>query len=70
MRTYLRDLRQTAARLTEFLERHALLPIRTPDIRKARSGSHILLFRVNDETVELLRILHERQDLPDEIDGF
>ena len=36
--------------------------------RKVRSGSHRVIYRLIDEELFVIRILHERQDVPDEIE--
>lgn len=36
--------------------------------RKVRSGSHRIIFRRTGQELTVLRVLHERQDLPDEIE--
>ncbi len=41
-----------------------------PAYRKARAGRHILFFRLRpDGDVEIVRILHERMDIPSRLRG-
>lgn len=62
-RLYLRKIRETAAELSEFPERHAKLAIRTSGFRKVRVGSHLIIFLVGKESVEIVRILPARMDI-------
>ncbi|WP_293697864.1 MULTISPECIES: type II toxin-antitoxin system RelE/ParE family toxin [unclassified Sphingopyxis] len=36
--------------------------------RKMRSGSHRIIYRYNETELLVVRILHEREDVPDEIE--
>jgi len=38
--------------------------------RKLRSGSHRIIYRQTDTELIIVRILHERQDVPDDIEDF
>jgi toxin ParE1/3/4 len=38
--------------------------------RKMKSGSHRVIYRCADDTLFVVRILHEREDVPDEIEDF
>ena len=33
-----------------------------PGLRRARVGSHVVIFRETEETVEVVRVLHQRMD--------
>ena len=39
------------------------------DYRKIRSGHHLIVYRCVDNEFTVIRILHEREDLPDELDA-
>lgn len=65
-RRYLRAIRSVAEERREFPERWPLLPTPTHEMRKVRSGSHILIYRVTETAIEIIRVLHERQDVPEE----
>jgi plasmid stabilization system protein ParE len=38
--------------------------------RKVRSGPHRVIYRLVGAELVIIRILHERQDVPDEIEDF
>ncbi len=38
------------------------------EYRKSRSGSHRVIYRYNEDIVVVVQIIHEREDVPDEID--
>ena len=60
-RSYIATLRADIARLAEFPHR---FPVHEPTglgLRRMRSGHHFVYFLIGDETVEVGRILHERQ---------
>ena len=43
-----------------FVRRSAFLPI--PDCRNAAEGRHIILFRVDDDALQIVRVLHSSMD--------
>ena len=61
-RSYLRAIRDAAHRLPDFPEMHPLLENCVAELRKARSGSHLLIYRITPEQIEIIRVLHERMD--------
>jgi len=38
--------------------------------RKVRSGSHRAIYRCTEHELIIVRIVHEREDMPDEIEDF
>lgn len=62
-RSYLLAIRAAARSLQEFPERNPLLPSRFSGMRKLRSGSHLLVYRIGDTEIEIVRILHEAMDI-------
>jgi toxin ParE1/3/4 len=61
-RSYLATLRADIARLAELPRR---FPVHEPTglgLRRMRSGHHLVYYWVGNETVEVVRILHERRD--------
>lgn len=41
-----------------------------PTYRKVRSGAHRALYRCTESELVVVRVLHEREDVPDEIEDF
>lgn len=41
-----------------------------PEYRKVRSGSHRAIYRITDTELIVLRIIHEREDVPDDVEDF
>lgn len=41
-----------------------------PQYRKVRSGSHRVIYRCTDTEVIVVRIIHEREDVPDDTEDF
>ncbi len=40
-----------------------------PEYRKARAGSHRAIYRCTDTHLIVVRIIHEREDVPEEFDN-
>lgn len=40
-----------------------------PEYRKLRSGHHRVIYRFDEAELVVVRVLHEREDVPDELDG-
>lgn len=59
---YLSLLRSTAESLGGFPERGWLVDGECTNLSQDAIGSHIIYYRVSEEEVEILRILHERTD--------
>lgn len=39
------------------------------EYRKTRSGSHRVIYRFNENELIVIQIIHEREDVPDVLDG-
>ncbi|OYQ26762.1 hypothetical protein CHU93_11630 [Sandarakinorhabdus cyanobacteriorum] len=59
---YAQGLVVALKRLEQFPESAPLLPGRQDGLRKLSAGSHIALYRLEDDVVRVLRILHQRMD--------
>jgi toxin ParE1/3/4 len=67
---YVEDLRQQLKFAAEFpgIGSEAMgLP---PEYRKVRSGSHRAIYRCTESELIVVRIVHEREDVPDDIEDF
>ncbi len=62
-RDYIGDLRDAIERLTTSGMRHPEQPAIYPGLRKMRSGHHLVFYLIDQETIDVVRVLHERQDL-------
>ena len=40
----------------------------SPDYHKLHVGKHTVYYRMNDDTLEVIRILHQQMDVPSHID--
>lgn len=68
-RHYVGDLRRV-------IERLALDGLRRPEeaelfpgLRRARSGHHFIFYLIDDERVDVIRVLHERRDARRQLKG-
>ncbi len=41
-----------------------------PEYRKVRSGSHRAIYRCTETELVVVRVIHDREDVPDEIEDF
>ena len=64
---YMATLRKDIESLTEFALRYPIHEASALNLRRMNSGHHLLFYLVTDQTVEIIRILHERMDLDDAI---
>lgn len=39
------------------------------EYRKVRTGSHRIIYRITDRQLIVVRVVHEREDVPDDFDG-
>ena len=67
---YVQALRADIASLEEFPERFPAHEPTRLGLRRMRSGHHLVFYLVGEQAVEIVRILHQRQDVSDEIDDF
>jgi toxin ParE1/3/4 len=61
---YVREIRDTVARLAEHPQAGQAAEHIATSYRKQRSGSHIIFYVVRSYGIEVVRILHGRMDLP------
>lgn len=66
-RKYVATLRQDIESLREFARRYPEHLSRGRTFRKMASGHHIVFYLVSEETVDVVRVLHERMDFDDQI---
>ena len=62
-RTYVATLRTDIDSLSEFAERFPFHTGRYAQLRKMRSGHHLIFYGVTDDRVLIVRVLHERMDV-------
>lgn len=61
-RTYLAALRADIAILSEFAERYPVHEQTGLGLRRMRSGHHLVFYLVEENAIEIVRVLHERRD--------
>lgn len=61
--TYVRELRERATRIGEFPHAGPPRPQWGEGIRVAVHGKYLIVYRVRDETVQVLRVVHGARDL-------
>lgn len=66
---YVSTLRRDMERLREFPELGPLHPSRVGNFRKLPSGHHMIYYLVSTESVEVVRVLHERMDVTRHLPG-
>lgn len=59
---YVEALRADIASLSEFAERFPIHEQTGLGLRRMLSGHHLVFYLVGEETVEIVRVLHERRD--------
>ena len=59
---YLGDIRRVIERLQDMGQRQPLIEDIYPGLRRIRSGRHFIYFIMNHETIDIIRVLHERRD--------
>lgn len=67
--TYLTALHNDMERLREYPELGPAHPSRLAGFRKLPSGHHVIFYLVQDDCVEVVRVLHERMDVKRQLDG-
>lgn len=61
-RSYLRSIRDTAKNLLAFPGTGADCSDIRPGYRRKRAGVHHIFYKLTEDEVQIVRILHERQD--------
>lgn len=59
---YIRQMSADLAALVEFPEMERERTELTPPVRIKHSGSHIILYQIADEYIDIIRIRHGRED--------
>lgn len=67
---YLLDLRKQIDFAAEFPGVGSAAMDLPPEYRKVRSGSHRAIYRCTETDLIVVRIVHEREDVPDDIEDF
>ncbi len=67
---YMGDLRREIEFAAEFPGIGSATHGLPPEYRKVRSGSHCVVYRVSETELIVVRIVHEREDVPDDIEDF
>ncbi|VVT13991.1 type II toxin-antitoxin system RelE/ParE family toxin [Erythrobacter sp. EC-HK427] len=65
---YLADIRSQIEFAAEFPGIGSAVYGLSPEYRKLKSGSHRIIYRTNDSQLIVVRIVHERDDVPDDLD--
>ncbi len=68
-RHYVGDLRCAIERLAVDGLRRAEEAELFPGLRRARSGYHFIFYLIDDERVDVIRVLHERRDAIRQLQG-
>ena len=67
---YILDLRHQIEMTTQFPGMGSKALGLPPAYRKVRSGHHRAIYRYTETEFIVVRIIHEREDVPDEIEDF
>jgi toxin ParE1/3/4 len=62
-RLYLAAIRANIESLKDFPMRHPAYQSEGKEFRKLLSGHHLIFYRIIGDTVQVIRILHERMDV-------
>lgn len=66
-RIYVAEMRERIKSLSKFPLRYPEFGPERPGLRKMGCGSHSVFYRVTDERIEIVRILHESMDFPERL---
>ncbi len=64
---YVMDINIAIKGLLEFPAKGTTVPLLGPNYRKISSGSHRILYRLDGANIVIVRILHERMDVENEV---
>lgn len=67
-RRYLDALRFDIESLASFPYRSHIVSENDANTRKMPSGHHLVFYRATEDMVEVVRVLHERMDVPDDLE--
>lgn len=68
-RQYVGDIRRTIENLAVDGLRRPEEAALFPGLRRARSGHHFIFYLIDDERVDVVRVLHERRDAMRQLQG-
>jgi toxin ParE1/3/4 len=66
--TYIRDIQLVIGRALAFPDAGSPVEGLPREYRKLASGSHRIVYRHTDQELVVVRVLHARQDVPDELE--
>lgn len=66
--SYVSAIRSSIKSLDEFDRRFPEADVGHRGLRKMRSGHHMVFYRVNGDSIEIVRVLHERMDAGSALD--
>ena len=66
--SYVSAIRNSIKSLAQFERRFAEADMGHRGLSKMRSGHHIVFYRVNGDSIEIVRVLHERMDAGSALD--
>jgi plasmid stabilization system protein ParE len=69
-KAYVEGIRRQISQAAEFPGIGSSVHGLPADYRKIRAGSHRIIYRHTDTELIVVRIIHERQDVPSDIDDF
>lgn len=67
-KAYVEDIRRQISRAAEFPGIGSSIHGLPADYRKIRAGSHRIIYRQTGTELIVVRIIHERQDVPDDLE--
>jgi toxin ParE1/3/4 len=68
-KAYVAEIRRQIERAAEFPGIGSSAYGLPADYRKVRAGSHRIIYRTTPTALIVIRIIHEREDVPDDLDG-
>jgi toxin ParE1/3/4 len=68
-RSFVRELRKVAGTLARYPQRYPLLPGSVREVRKKVHGQYLILYRVFEEEVQILRVVHGSRELTEILDS-
>lgn len=69
-KNYIADFRRTIELAAEFPGMGASVYGLPQHYRKLPSGVHFIIYRANDDVLTVVRIIHEREDVPEGLDDI
>ena len=66
---YLSQLRAAVDRVVRHPRSGRVYDLAANEYRAVRSGRHLIFYRIDRETIVVVRILHDRMDIPSRLSG-